>query len=371
MRIAFIIDTLTCGTAGTEQQLIQLIKSLDKDVFEPVLICLHESEFLSTFTECPVVVFNVGSMKSPRILLSIFSIAMHLRREGYDVVQTFFRDGNFIGVFAAWLAGVNSIVSARRGQVYWSSKIEFFAISVANMLTSKYISNSILIKKKLIHDEKVPSEKIHLVSNSIDMGKFGAKRGADRARCRYQLGLEDDQPAICLVGNLRPVKRHDLFISAASSVVEEYGNARFFFVGDGPLRSQLEGQTEALSIAENCSFLGKLDDVSEILCAMDVAVLCSDFESCSNALIEYQLFELPAVCTNVGDNAEMVRNGENGYIVEVGDVNSLATGVKAVLGGMINREAVVEARKAIEGKCSEQAVRDAYQTFYLGLGRTQ
>lgn len=369
MRIAFVIDTLESATAGTEQQLVHLIQSLDRSKFDPVLICLRDSEFLADFNDCPVVVFNVQSMKTPRVIQSIFEIVKYMKRMRFDVVQTFFRDGNFLGVLASWLAGVDKIISTRRGQPYWHSRVEHLAVLAANRLTSDFISNSTFVKMKLIEDEGIPAEKIHFVNNSIDMRKFGADREIDRHECRLALGLEGSQPAICLVGNLRPVKRHDVFLDAAVKVVARYPEACFFLVGDGPLRGKLEVQAKDLTIEDNVKFLGKVQDVSRVLCAMDASVLCSDYESCSNALIEYQLFDVPTVCTNVGDNAEKVRHGVNGYIAEPGDVDALAAGIIAVLNGDVDANAITEARLLIEERSSEAAVIKAHEDIYIGLGR--
>ena len=98
------------------------------------------------------------------------------------------------------------------------------------------------------------------------------------------------------------------------------------------------GDTEQLMLlAIECDvqdavmFLGAQIDVSSLIERFHLAVLCSETEGLSNAIMEYMAHRKPVVCSDVGGNPELVKHGENGYLYPVGDVNLLASNILLLL----------------------------------------
>src|SRR5207237_5498771 len=106
---------------------------------------------------------------------------------------------------------------------------------------------------------------------------------------------------------------------------------RFVFAGNGALRSELEEQVARLGQEENVLFLGRRNDVPEILACCDIGVLPSKAEGLSNAVLEYLAAGLPTVATNVGGNAEIITDQVNGLLVPSQDASALSAALLRLL----------------------------------------
>jgi len=102
-----LIDEL--AAAGTETQLLALVRRLDRRRVQPSLCLLRGDSAASRALEpadCPVLRLGVGSLRSPATLVRAWRLARFLRRERIDVLQVYFPDSTYFGVPVAWLAGV-------------------------------------------------------------------------------------------------------------------------------------------------------------------------------------------------------------------------------------------------------------------------
>ncbi len=116
IRVAYLIDTIASCTAGTEKQLLETIKRLDHERFEPILICLHNSSWLaSNRIPCKTVILGYTGFVKPNFPQIILQLRSIMRREGIHILQTFFEDSIFVGFIAASLVRPRPImVSSRR-----------------------------------------------------------------------------------------------------------------------------------------------------------------------------------------------------------------------------------------------------------------
>jgi glycosyltransferase involved in cell wall biosynthesis len=115
------------------------------------------------------------------------------------------------------------------------------------------------------------------------------------------------------------VKNHPAFLRAATTLAKQYPAVEFVLVGDGPFRPSLEQMAAELGIQEKVLFLGERHDIPAILASLDVSVLVSSSESLSNVILESMAASVPVVATDVGGNAELVKDGKTGLLVPFGD----------------------------------------------------
>lgn len=335
INIAFVIDRVFSDRAGTEQQLLDLIRKLDRTRFRVFLCCLRETEFLKSVDFCEVHVMGVNSLLSLQAMKSAIAFVQFLRENRVDIVQTYFRDSNIFGVLCSRYAGVHAILSSRRGVAYWENNIGRIITLLVNMFTDRFIVNSFSIERFLIEREYVKPQYIDVFPNSMDMDRL--RRGSENSReqSRKQLGVKSNEFVVGIVANLRPVKRHDVFIRAAGQLDRSRPGWRFVVVGTGAILSELQSMVHNLGMSESFSFLGLRSDVPEIARAFDVGVLCSDYESTSNTLLEYVALGVPVVCTRVGDNSRYVEDGGNGFVVDPGDPQALAQAILRIREGLV------------------------------------
>jgi glycosyltransferase involved in cell wall biosynthesis len=120
---------------------------------------------------------------------------------------------------------------------------------------------------------------------------------------------------LIFVGRLAPIKRVDLLLGAIALARRQLPRIRAVIVGDGPERGALEAQARALGVQDCVQFAGQQTEIAAWLKRARLFVLCSDSEGLSLALMEAMLCGLPALVPAVGDLGDLVRNGENGYLV--------------------------------------------------------
>jgi glycosyltransferase involved in cell wall biosynthesis len=132
---------------------------------------------------------------------------------------------------------------------------------------------------------------------------------------RFQPAKEAPSYDLILIGRLVKVKRMDVFLQAVANVVDKIPDITAVIVGDGKLRGELHSLSMDLGIDSNVSFIGYQDDVENWLCKSKVFVLTSDSEGLSLSVMEAMMCGLPVVVSDVGDLADLVENGVNGYLV--------------------------------------------------------
>jgi glycosyltransferase involved in cell wall biosynthesis len=136
---------------------------------------------------------------------------------------------------------------------------------------------------------------------------------------------------VIFVGRLVEVKRVDVLLEAAALVARERRGLRVVIVGDGPLRGELERQAAELGPACSVSFVGRRDDVAEWLRRARVFVLASDSEGLALSVMEAGMAGLPCVVSDVGDLADLVVDGRNGWRVPPRDPEAFARRVLELL----------------------------------------
>lgn len=150
--------------------------------------------------------------------------------------------------------------------------------------------------------ERGVTARIHVVPGGVD----GARFRPAQAPARYDL---------VLAGRLVPIKRVDVFLQAVSQVARMRPDVRAVIVGDGTLRGELEALAQALGLREHVVFAGRRDDVETYLQSSRVFVLTSDSEGLPLSIVEAMMCGLPVVAPDVGDVGDLVRDGENGFLV--------------------------------------------------------
>jgi len=349
IKIAFLIDTIDYKMGGTERQLILLLKYLDRSRFEPYLCCFKNSSWLKDHSSLfHIHLFQFTSFLSPINYYSLIKCSKFLRTEGIDIVQTHFRDGNILGIIAAKLAGIKTIVSARRNQGYWHNRRELAILKILNPMVRSILANSKAIRRYVNRVEGVPEDKIEVIYNGVHWsGTAKVSEGDSRGR-KTRLDMNNEHPVIINVSNLRPIKGLDLFLKAAQILVSRHPDAVFLIVGHGDEKENLVRLTKNLGIRERVTFLGWRDDVPNILGRCDLAVLSSHSEGLSNSIIEYMAAGLPVVCTDVGGNGELVENSVNGYLTPPNDENGMASAIASIIEnpGMARKMAEESRRRA-------------------------
>jgi glycosyltransferase involved in cell wall biosynthesis len=369
VKIAFVIDSIASPTAGTEKQLLFLLRCLDRNKFEPYLCCLQSSQWLEKdFDICPLYIVKVKSFKHPVSFFRLWRFAKFLQKEKVDIVQTHFRDANIAGIISGKLAGVKKIISTRRNIGYWHNRLEVVILKFLNQWVAKFVANSEYARIRASKIEGIRLEKIEVIYNFLNLEMF--KRDGDwrGEKLKESLGTSNECPVVTMVANLRPVKGVDVFLKSARLVLDSAPGINFIVVGEGEERKRLESICQQLKLDSSVKLIGAASDIIPLLRASDIGVLSSNSESLSNAIIEYMAAGLPVICTDVGGNRELVQDGLNGFLVPSGDPKRLADAiVRLVNDPELRLRMGRESRQRVKLLFDfEKAVKD-YEAFYMKL----
>jgi glycosyltransferase involved in cell wall biosynthesis len=178
----------------------------------------------------------------------------------------------------------------------------------------------------MIAVEGIAPDDVVFVPNGIDPVVVG-----NRARARFEVGLDDDAPVVGAVAVLRPQKGLDVLVRAIPEVVAAVPNVRVVVAGEGPERGALEALAAELGVSDHLMLLGQRGDVPDLLAAFDVAVVSSRFEGSPLATMEYMDAGLAVVATKVGGMPDLIEDGVNGRLVEPEDPAGLAAALVELL----------------------------------------
>src|SRR5580698_4842751 len=327
-RVFFLVDSLEVG--GSESQAVELALRLPRARYIVTLGCLRMQGPLLTRLQgsgISVVEFHPrGGIDSLRGSWQLLRLAKFLSRERFDIVHTHDLWSNLMGVPAAFLARVPVIISSQRdlSHLPWYRGKRTVWLRRIQSLSSMVLANANPIREQLIQEGHLRPEKVRVVHNGVEVEKF------NRTSCDSHIVFANagGGKRVVLVGNMTSeVKGHRVLINAAAIIVRELQDVRFGLVGDGAYRKQFEAQVGELGLERHFLFLGRREDVPEILTACDIAVLPSKTEGLPNALLEYLAAGLPTVASNVGGNAEIVKDGVTGLQVPPDNAELLATAV--------------------------------------------
>jgi glycosyltransferase involved in cell wall biosynthesis len=170
------------------------------------------------------------------------------------------------------------------------------------------------------------------------------------------------------VANLRPVKNIDGLIRVAAEICRSDDRVRFDVAGEGDQRPALEREIRRVGIDGRFTLRGSIADVPSFLDSIDIAVLPSQSESMSNALLEYMAAGRAIVATDVGANARLVRDGREGLIVPAGDDVALAAAIRRLLADPnMARRFGAAARERVEREFDLQSMVRRLEAFYESL----
>src|SRR3989475_4046696 len=160
---------------------------------------------------------------------------------------------------------------------------------------------------------------VRVISNFISPAEYHPPRDGS---CRGALAPADHK-ILTHVSNFRPVKRVVDVVRVFASVCKAMP-ATLVLIGDGPERDAAEHEADRLGLGEDVRFLGKVDDVAELLRGSDLFLLPSETESFGLAALEAMACGVPVIASAVGGLPEVIAQGETGFLAPVGAVDAMA-----------------------------------------------
>jgi glycosyltransferase involved in cell wall biosynthesis len=322
--ILFVTVGYTLG--GSENMIAQIAPRLKKRGYNIRVLAFKSwgpvsNKLKDNGIEC--IALNGRGRFDLRVLWRYFLL---LRKAPPDLIIAFLYRAYIPTRVFGFLLGIQNISSVR-GVWEWMNSPQKFLDKITSPLSNVIYSCSKAVTEFLVGEVGIKRENIVTIPNGIDVNCFSVK--VDKKKKTKELGLNLDSKIVGTVSRLYEPTKGIKILLEAFNIIQSKVNSQLLIVGGGKDEKTLK--QIALKLKTKVFFLGKRDDVAEILPIMDVFVLPSLSEGFPVVILEAMASGLPVVATDVGGSREVVSDGKTGYIVKAGNPIKLAEKIKDLL----------------------------------------
>lgn len=298
-----------------------LMRGIDSTRFEQILVTGYcdenEADYLDTIatditaTRIGGLGRSISPLADAKAFLSLVSL---MRREQPDVIHTHTAKAGVLGRIAAILAGGKAVrIHTFHGHLLhgyfagWKVKLVIVIEKFLALRTDYLIAVGSQVRDDLLAVGIGKKDQYRVFFPGLPAPVTGTP-----AQCRQELGLDPAKTYITFVGRLTQIKRPDRLLDVAAACRGRGLDVEFLVAGEGELfeKSQARAIEEKLPV----TFMGWRKDVDRILAASDIAILTSDNEGIPLTLIQAAFAGLPIVAPQVGSIADIVIDGETGFL---------------------------------------------------------
>ena len=309
----------------------------------------HEYPVWIKYTKVKVLHFDYGN----RSLRNLISFLKLLRKKRIKVIYFVDQPTASLRYFFMRLAGVKRIIvhdhtSGKRTKPVCLKRIAKQAIHRISWLSANlYIAVSNFVGRRLVSVNCVPSTKVKVVYNGVDITKY---RPLKNNFLYKELGISPASKIVFCAARANYYKGIHVLIKAAKQIIHKgYSDIYFVYCGDGPDLEKFRKKASLLGLRERFLFLGKRQDIPDLLKSSDIVVVPSIWEEAFGlTVIEGMACGKPVIATNVGGIPEIVEHGINGILIKPNNSCELAKAICKLLNNQKKRESIgINARQYV------------------------
>ena len=241
--------------------------------------------------------------------LAVWRVWKYLRRTPVDIIQTHHVGSLVYCAPPARMLGMKIVHTEHDIHSFQQHPNELKWIKRLARFPSRYIVIDKIIADYLTSEVHVPSDKIHVIRNGINLDEFHAKENKPPR-------TSDTPFTIGWISRLAPPKRPDLLVDAVAQLAERHPHIRARIIGGGELQNGLIEQIKNRGLADRIELLGPRDDIATQLRDIDCYVLCSEREGLPISLVEAMASEVPCIVSAVGGIPSLVVHQKNGLLMD-------------------------------------------------------
>ena len=356
---------------GAEHSISQLVRNLDRSIFSPRVLVPREGPILDAIRDAGIPV-HVMPLTRLRDIVHFPRFLALLRAHRIRLVNAHGVRGGFYAGLARMSLPIKVVVCERNLQAWRAQALpraidgfiarhNDFRIGVSQSIVDDMVAHGVIAR-----------ERARAIAGGVDMKRL-AVDPARRERARQQFGIAENELAVVTAGRLHKMKGFIDLVNAVPRIIEQVPDARILVAGEGEERGALEKRIAELDIGHAIRLIGFVRDMPELFAAADVFVLPSvalentPQEGTPMTIQEAQAAGLAVVTTRVSGNAEIIRDGFNGRVVEPQNPTQLADAVAGVLRSPERKQMGENGRRVVQERYSMEYVTSAYTEIFLGL----
>lgn len=346
-------------TGGSERQFVELARALHPGMYRIHLGCLQTKGPLQKNIG-PVEHFDLGgSLYRLQSMRMRYRLANYLRRSEIAIAHAFDYYTNLALIPSAKLARTPVVIGSQRQLGDLLTPNQRRAQLAMFRWADCVICNSKAAAERLLK-HGLRADKLRVIGNGLPPAAFA-----------QTVPVMPRQPGVFRVGMIARMnarsKNHQIVLKVAARLKNRLKNFEIVFVGDGPLRVQLEREAEELGVSDLVQFLGDRRDIPAILASLDATVLASSSESLSNAILESMAGGVPVIANDVGGNAELVSD-DRGILLPPENEQALEQALLKIASDAPLREAMGRrARAFAHENFTTERMRQQYEGLYAEL----
>lgn len=321
--------------------------------------------------------FNLNFARSPfsKSNLKVYKELKEIIDNGnYDIIQCNTPVASVLTRLASKKARKNGsrvIYMAHGFHFYKGAPLKnWFVFYPIEKYLSKFTDDLITINKEdyEIAKDKFKAKNIyHIHGIGVDKSKFDLSiLEEEKAILKKELSINEEDFVLFFAGELNENKNQIMLIEAMKDIVKENNKIKLLLAGKGPLKEFFENKIKEYKLENNVILLGYRKDIPKILSVINAYVAMSKREGLPVNILEAKMARLPIIVTNTRGQRELVSDNENGFIVEIGDVEGLKDKIKILYeNNEIRDKFVLNSQKGLENYFLEN-VYEEIRNIYLG-----
>lgn len=369
IKIIFLINEL--GKGGSERQLYLLLKHMDLDAADPLVIVFNPSaltDYGDNIRALGIQVIPLPSSKNSPLKRLLWLIRF-LRGEKPDVVHSWSAPDNPYAGTAGLFAGVPLRLGsfrdslANRGFQSLPKLFQYLAIHTCPILV---VNTQSILEELLVCG--FSANNLFLVKNCVEIP-------SDSVDVDLPDSFSGEVQLVGTVCNIRRKKNIHIFIEGFSLLTNYYHNLRGVIVGQ-PIPDEfdyyqsIQRLIKEKGLTEKIFLLGFRDDAPLLVSRFEVFCLLSDFEGTPNAVLEAMAAGRPVIASNTSGIPDLVQDGVTGYLIPPGDATAFASALEKMLNNPHREEMGAAGRKRVESNYGcEQAAAQMLQLYQQLLKR--
>lgn len=207
-----------------------------------------------------------------------------------------------------------------------------------------------------------PNKEIQTIYNFIDEQRY---QRIEQTDLKERLNIPAHHKVLIHISNFRKVKNIPDIVKSFKRITENTA-ATLLLVGEGPEKEAIEQLVRTLGLEQQVIFTGKRDDLAELLSISDLMMHLSEKEAFGLVLLEALACGVPSVATTCGGIPEVIKDGVNGFLVSLGDIEGAAQKALTLLGDQALHEAfVTNGIQLAREKFNSETIVEQYEKLYF------
>ena len=376
MKITFVTSTLTSG--GAERVISLLANNFAERGYEVEMIALT-SISPDYYPLNPKVKFiHADKVSKGGLLGELWWFRQHIKKEQPEVVIAFM-EAVYEFVLLALLGTKVPVISSERKDPATLGPLRKILRWMLLPTAAAHVVQTHHIKK---YYSKLIQKKTHVIYNPVNEKVFETSYDNDDDNENSGLRIKEERlNRIISVGRLYPQKNQKMMIEAFAKIAPKFPEWSLVIYGEGPERDFLESlvsslfakthqQAVKIQVSSRISLPGRCETVIEEVAKSKVFCLSSDYEGMSNAMIEALCVGTPVISTRVSGTDELIRNGENGLLVDIGDTDGLAKVFEKLLSNQELREQIGKEGQKLATQFKTDTIVDQWEELILNCSKT-